>query len=472
SGKATWRDRPTPETPFFHMRTTGVSHESSLHFTQKQMQQQKTITDPSAVSVPPYFPDTPTFRYTLARYHDRMREIDNQVTGIVDELRDDGVLDNTILFYFGDHGGVLPRSKGYLYETGLHVPLVVWLPEKWKHLAPYKAGSRPQGFVEFVDFGPTVLQLAGVETPQTMDGTPFLGKGISAEEVESRNEAFGYADRFDEKYEQVRSLRQGRFKYIRSFQPYYPDSLQNNYRYKMLAYEEWRELFQAGKLNEVQSAFFESKTIEMLFDVEADPHEVTNLAYHPDHQQTLLAMRSQLRQRLSDIHDLSMYPESALVDEFLPDAVGYGETHRDEIRQLLDVADLELDAPNEAKMNELQAALRSQDRWQRYWAVTACACGGSEIESLKDDLLPLLNDPEPTVRIRAAECFVHWGEEQGKAALLDVLKTSDSSTVALIALNSVVYLRDHVGIKFEPSEIVVKARGGEVARRLEYLGVE
>ncbi len=222
SNKASWRDRPSKDTPFFHMQTTTLSHESSLHFSRQVMQNEKTATDPAAVRIAPYHPDTPTFRYTYARYFDRMRSIDEQVGKIVGQLRDDGLLEDTFIFYFGDHGGVLPRGKGYAYESGLHVPLVVRVPENWKHLVDRKPGSRANGFVSFIDFGPTVLNLAGIDTPKTSDGKPFLGKGVTASEVDRRDESYGYADRFDEKYDLVRTLRKGRYRYVRNYQPFNP----------------------------------------------------------------------------------------------------------------------------------------------------------------------------------------------------------------------------------------------------------
>ena len=128
-----------------------------------------------------------------------MAVIDEIVGSTISKLKEDGLLEDTFVFYFGDHGGVLPRGKGYIYESGLHVPLVVRVPEKWDHLVDRKNGSRAQGFVSFIDFGPTVLNLAGAKVPEQMDGMPFLGKGITAGEVDARDECFGYADRFDEK---------------------------------------------------------------------------------------------------------------------------------------------------------------------------------------------------------------------------------------------------------------------------------
>ena len=183
SNKATWRNRPSKETPFFYMRSMGESHEGSLHFKETSMEEKKTLTPMESVKLHPYHPDTPTFRYTHARYHDRISVIDKLIGSEIKKLKDEGVLGDTFIFYFGDHGGVLPRSKGYAYETGLHVPLVVRVPKNFMHLVDQKNGSRTDGFVSFIDFGPTILHLTGINVPKFMDGSPFFGKGINRKDL-------------------------------------------------------------------------------------------------------------------------------------------------------------------------------------------------------------------------------------------------------------------------------------------------
>ncbi|MFP6900634.1 MAG: sulfatase, partial [Opitutales bacterium] len=205
SGKASWRNRPDEDMPFFHMQSFAQCHESSLHFPAALMETEQTKTPRGEVQLHPYHPDTATFRYTHARYFDRMGVVDQLIGKVVATLEADDLLEDTFVFYFGDHGGVLPRGKGYAYESGLHVPLVVRIPENFKRLADHKRGSRTDGFVSFIDFGPTVLNLAGIEPPKQMDGKAFLGKGTTAEELSTRDETFGYADRFDEKYDFVRT---------------------------------------------------------------------------------------------------------------------------------------------------------------------------------------------------------------------------------------------------------------------------
>lgn len=473
SGKASWRNRPEAEQPFFHVSTFTMSHESSLHFPPSLLEEEPTKTSPESVTLAPYHADTPLFRYTYARYHDRIGLIDKAVGEVVEQLRKDGVLEDTFIFYFGDHGGVLPRGKGYLYESGLHVPLVVRVPSRWQQHVALPRGSRSDGFVEFVDFGPTVLHLAGAKVPEGVDGRPFLGPQVSPEELANRDETIGYADRFDEKYDLVRSLRQGRWKYIRNYEAFNPDGLQNNYRYKMLAYQQWREMDRRGELNETQRQFFEPKAVEALYDLRTDPYEIHNLAADPRHAARLSEMRERLRQRLKAMPDLSFVPESVLVEQALDAPVAYGQTHADQIARLIDTVDLSLLPFREAR-KPLAAALGSDDWMQRYWALVACLCHSEQA----NELIPLarqrLEDPQPLVRVRAAQFLGVVEGIDPRPAIYEALRSTDSPTEALEILNVVVFFQDQpkFGYAFEPEQIEFKfqpAAKGEVTRRLDYL---
>lgn len=468
SKKAAWNNRPNKETPFFHMQSYPVSHESSLHFSKQQMANTKLETDPKSIQLAPYHPDTPLFRYTHARYHDRISMVDDLVGKLVADLEQAGLLEDTFIFYFGDHGGVLPRSKGYVYESGLHVPLVVRVPDKWKHLVEFPLGSRVQGFVSFVDLGPTLLHLAGIQVPDHMDGKPILGPEVSLEALNQRNTAFGYADRFDEKYDFCRSLRKGRYKYARNYQSYYPDGLQNNYRYNMLAYEEWRSLNRAGKLNPVQRQFFLPKDAECLYDLERDPHETKNLAGDRQHQTLLKELRQELTERVKSLPDLSFFPETVLVEQAVSQPLAFGEKHKRQIARLVDLANLSLEDWAEAQP-KLESALASPDPWERYWAAIVCGTFGKRAAPLAEDVKPLLKDEELLVRVRAAEFLGAIREIDPRPALSSVLRESRSPVTTLIALNTVVYLRDFHGYEFEIPPQAIRAKDSLVNRRLEYL---
>lgn len=472
SRRASWKNRPTDETPFFHVLTTAISHESSLHFDAPTMET-KTVTDQLSVQLQPYFPDTATFRYTRARYHDRMMAVDKVVRDTVAELKKSGLLEDTFIFYFGDHGGVLPRSKGYAYESGLHVPLIVRVPENFRHLTDRPMASRTKGFVEFVDFGTTVLNLAGVSPLDGTDGRPFLGKGVTASEVDARQETFGYADRFDEKYDLVRTLRQGKFKYIRNFEPFLPDALQNNYRYKMLAYQEWRDLYKQGKLNEVQSQFFQPKAPEALYDLSADPHETKNLADDPKFASQLKQMRQRLNERLKSMPDLSFVTETTLYDSAFDQPVVFGQQHREAIGKLIDVANLAL-LPWEQAEPKLRKAIASDDWLVRYWALVACSSFGNKAASLTSVIEQRLQDLEPLVVMRAVEFAAIAGTKDPRPALYRSLQRATSESESLRLLNTAVFLNDHTDGRFpidvQKINFLFKPKPrSELLRRTEYL---
>ncbi len=470
SNQATWRNRPDQSQPFFHMQSHPESHEGTLHFNQATFENEKTISDPETVKLADYHPDTPLFRYTHARYLDRMAAIDKIVGETVAKLEEDGLLEDTFVIYFGDHGGVLPRSKGYLYDSGLHVPLAIRVPENFKQLVDGEFGERVGGFVSFVDFAPTTLHLAGVSVPEQMDGKPFLGAGVSMKEVKARDQVFGYADRFDEKYDFVRSIHQGRFQYLRHYQPYLPDGLQNNYRYKNLAYEEWRELFKAGELSGASQQFFKPKRVEHLYDCEEDPHQVNNLALDPQYKSMLLEMRGILQEKVKSLPDLSFYPESYLTEHAMENPVAFGQEYKEEIAELVDIADLAL-LPFEDAKDQLQSAIKSEDPMKRYWGAMACASFGLGAVQLASDAAPLLKDESMPVRIRAAEFLGQVGTIEPQEVLIEVVNTTKNPVEATEALNAVVWFKDFFQDRYpvSRSDFHPISKGADIEDRLNYI---
>lgn len=471
SRKATWRKRSEGQ-PFFFMHTIHTTHEGSLHFGKGAVRNERTTTDPASVRLWPQHPDTPTFRYTYARYLDRHRQIDRQFGQVIRKLEEDGLLEDTFIFYFGDHGGVVPGSKGYIYEVGLHVPLVVRIPENFKHLVDAEPGTRVDGFVSFVDFGPTLLHLAGVDVPEGVDGRPFLGAGVSLAEVNQRDEAFGYADRFDEKYDLVRSFRKGKYKYIRNYQPFNIDGLHNGYRYKSAAFREWRDLYRRGRLNEAQRRFFEARPPEMLFDVEADPFETTNLAGDPAYADVLARMRGRTAGWVKGMPDLSFYPEPVLVDQAMGDPVAFGQRRRAKIAEYVDIADLQL-LPFTDAQPKIKAALASPDPWARYWGLIVCSAFGEEAAPFTERAKSIASrDSEPLVRARAAEFLGLTGAAdpaEVEALFAKALAQSGSKMEAVLILNSVALIHDVTGTTFNLTAPKAFANEGWVKGRIGYV---
>jgi arylsulfatase A-like enzyme len=470
SPDADWAHR-APGQPFFHMESHPETHESSLHFGADLMEHYAPVTDPASVFLFPQHPDTKLFRFTAAYYRDRILAVDSIVSQVLKRLEEAGELENTFVFYFGDHGGVLPGSKGYLYESGLHVPLVVRIPEHFRHLVDAEAGSRSDRFVSFVDFGPTLLELAGIPLPDGIDGVPFMGAGLTDTTCGEEGITYGYADRFDEKYDMVRTVRKGNFKYMRSYQPFNFDGLQNNYRYLCLAYQQWREMFGQEKLNQVQRAFFEPRQPEGLYDLRQDPYETRNLAGDPAYREVLAEMRGVLNQWVRGMPDLSFYPEPLLRREAFDHPVRFGQAHRQEIVALSGVADLEL-LPFEEARAGIGEALRSADPLMKYWGLIVCSSFGKEAAPFYPAARTLCADPDLLVRTRAAEFLGITGEADPVPLLSAALAETEDPWVGLIILNTIVLLQDGYGADFSTHEPVLAARvrnEPEVGRRLEYL---
>ncbi|MCP5520369.1 MAG: sulfatase [Verrucomicrobiales bacterium] len=447
SGKATYRNRQ-PGQPFFHVQNFAVTHESRLFGGLPKGVE--STTDPASVELFPYHPDTPLFREKYAQYLTLQTYVDSQMGKLIGQLEADGLLDDTFIFHYGDHGGVLPGSKGYACNDGLQVAMVVYVPKNWHHLVPAQPGSRIDGFVEFVDLSATVLNLAGIDIPEGIDGRPFLGPGVTLDALDRRDTAFGVAERFDEKYDLVRFLRRGRFSYHRSYQPFNPDGLYNEYRYKQPAYREWRELHRAGRLNAVQAAFFEPRQPEGLYDLETDPHETRNLAGDPAHAGTLAEMRGLLQERLRTMPDTGFVPEPVLVAESNGDGYGYGQRNQARLARLLEIADLQL-LPFDAAQSGIARALGSPEPLERYWGLITCSAFCQQAAAFYDRARQLAaNDPNGLVRTRAAEFLGLTRAADPVPVWVDVLRSTTDPIEANLILNTVVLLRDRQpGINFD-----------------------
>ena len=469
SRKASYKNRK-PGQPFFHVQNFGTTHEGKTFGDPLKFQLK---TDPAKVRLAAYHPDTPVFRRSYAHYLDNHMAVDTQIGAFLKKLEIDGLLDDTFIFYYGDHGGVMPGSKGYANESGLRVPMVVSVPKNWQHLAPTPARTRVDGFVEFVDLSATVLNLAGIEIPAAIDGKPFLGRGVTLEELNKRDQSFGYADRFDEKYDLVRTLRKGKFRYSRNYQPFNFDGLYNEYRYKQTPFAQWRKLYLSGKLNATQEQFFRARPAETLYDLSSDPDEVKNLASDPAHQKTLLELRDLLQKKIKGMPDLSFYPEPVFLKTATDNPVAFGQNHKSEIAKLIETADLSLKSFEEAK-ERIATALDSKNPWERYWGLIVCSTFGKQAAPFYEQAKKLAaDDAEPLVRTRAVEFLGLTGQQDPRPVLTEVLNATEDHILANLILNTVVVLQDSKpGYKFDASKLTaswVNNKKAEVASRVLYL---
>ncbi len=415
SNKATYQTRK-PGQPFFAIFNTTISHESSIH---KSIPNEQLRHKPADVPLPPYPPDTPEMRHDWAQYYDKVEDMDTFVGNILDDLEKSGEAENTIVFYYSDHGGVLGRSKRFMYESGLRIPLVVRFPKKYAHLAPGQPGTTTDRIVTFLDFAPTLLSLAGVPVPRHMQGTAFLGP----QQGTPRSYAHAFRGRMDERIDLVRSVRDKKYRYIRNYMPHKVYGQYLEYLWKAPSMASWEAAYKAGTLNDVQKKFWETKPVEELFDVDADPHNVNNLAGDPKFAAVLQRMRQANHDYLIGIKDVGFIPEGRLeaIAKTTP-LYDYARSGKYDVRKVLETAEMaSLGDPKNLK--ELSKKLTDADPVIRYWAVTGCTILGEKARSEKSKLLGLLNDPEITVRIAAAEAVGKLGEkEKAVDALIDALK--------------------------------------------------
>jgi arylsulfatase A-like enzyme len=300
-----WRGR-APGQPFFAEITFIETHESQL------FGQAEVTTDPDAVALPPYYPDTPLVRHDFARNYDNVAKLDARVGDVLTMLEEDGVLDDTVILFFPDNGRPLPRDKRWIYDGGIHEPLIVRWPG---HVAP---GAISDELVSFLDFAPTTLAIAGVPVPSYMQGRVFLGpeRGPEPEFV------FAAADRNDEAPDRIRAVRDRRYKYIRNYHPETPYGQSIAFR-NMLA--TMQEIFRLHDANELVAPadwyYVERKPLEELYDTSVDPFEIDDLARRPEQQQRLERMRAAHEDWIARTGDLGAVPEAELAQRFWPGGV-------------------------------------------------------------------------------------------------------------------------------------------------------
>lgn len=439
SNQASYKNRKEGQ-PFFAVFNLFVSHESSLHEPVEKLGH-----DPEKVPIPPYHPRTPELKHDWAQYYDKVEMMDTQVGELLQELEEAGLADNTIVFYYSDHGGVLGRSKRFMYESGLHIPLIIRFPEKYQHLAPGKPASRTDRLVTFVDFAPTILSLTGIPIPDYMQGQAFLGAQQSA----PAEYAYGFRGRMDERIDMVRSVRDKKYRYIRNYLPHKIYAQYIEYLWRAPSMQSWEEAFQANELNEVQAKFWGPKPVEELYDVETDPHNIQNLAADPQYASVLQRMRAANKQWMLEIKDVGFIPE-AMIEEISKNTTLY-EYARSGKYPLQEVMQAEEEAIS-GNVQKILQSLESEEPVIRYWAATACTVLGEASEA-KSALKKLTNDPEAAVRIAAAEALYHLGEKEiAVQTLNDALKVGNE-----MARVQAINVLETMGKDAKPTLATVKA---------------
>jgi arylsulfatase A-like enzyme len=419
SGKnAHWRKRPEPKQPFFSVFNHEVTHESCL-FPIEERKLDFAPMDPARVRIPPYQPDTPEMRADWARYYNHMTLMDEQIAAKLKDLEKDGLAENTIVFYYSDNGGVLPRSKRFLERSGTHVPLIVYFPPKWRHLAPAPPGSRIKDPVGFIDFAPTVLSLAGTQIPDYMTGRAFAGPAKG----KPNQFAFCTRDRMDECYDMMRSVMNYRYLYIRNYRTELPYVERLSYPFQARGYQSWAREAAAGHLTPATAQFWGEKPTEELYDLVADPDNVRSLANDPAHRETLDEMRTELRRRVLACKDNGFIPEGSPLEGYEPSrAPGAVPFER-----LVDLAGLASERKAE-NLPQLTAALDDPNEAVRWWGALGCAMLRNKAAPAEAALRNRLDDPSGAVQAAAADALAQLGHAEIALPVLERWITNASGT--------------------------------------------
>lgn len=460
SAKAHYRNRK-PGQPFFAIFNSTVTHESQI-----RRRPHRLVHDPAKVRVPAYHPDTPEVRHDWAQYYDNITTMDRWFGDRLKELDAAGLAKDTIVFFYSDHGSGMPRSKRWPYNSGLHVPLLIHFPEKWKHLAPkeYAPGSKSERLVGFVDLAPTVLSLAGVQPPDYYQGRAFLGKFAGP----PNEYLHGFRGRMDERIDLVRTVRDQRYVYVRNYLPHRIYGQHVSYMFETPTTQVWKRHLDAGKLNDQQARFWREKPVLELYDLQRDPDEVHNLAESAEHRATVERLALAHAEHTRKILDTGFLPEDELHLRW-PGKTPY-EAARDKKELPATSAWLAAEAATKASgaredfLRGLGRDLaRTEDSSARFWFATGILAAGRDAVAInREPLNKALNDPSRSVRVVAAEALGRYGNEedlkQSLGALQGLISPQKNGVfVSVAALNAL----GELGEKARPTLPAIEAAGKE-----------
>lgn len=439
SAKAHYKNRAAGQ-PFFAVFNLGTSHESQVAPKPKKSSFR---VPPEKIQLPPYHPDTAVIRRDWANYYDQITLMDEQVGKLLAELEQAGLADNTIIFYYGDHGGALPRGKRNIHDSGTRVPLIIRFPTKWAQLAPAKAGEWVEELVSFVDFPATAFSLCGVPIPANYEGRPFLGE----KRVARREQVFLFRGRMDERYDTIRSVREAQFRYVRNYSPHRPWGQHYSYPFQVLpSMRSWFDEFTAGRCNDVQAAYWKPKPAEEFYLLAGDPFEIHdrfeihNRIAEPQYTARIAKLKAALRAEILKTRDTGFIPEGMFARLAGDGTVyDYAQSQAYPLERILDLAD-KASERNAANLPKFLTALGDKHPVIRYWAATGCLILGDKAAGAKAKLRELQGDPSHDVRVVAAEAIALLGERKAAAqTIADVLKNGNKHE-ALAAQNALDFM--------------------------------
>jgi len=436
SPQAHYRNRQEGQ-PFFAVFNFMESHESRI-----RNRTELPFHNPDKAPVPPYHPDTPEVRRDWAEYYNSIYEADKRVQIILDELEENGLADDTIIFFYADHGSGMPGHKRWPNNRGLHVPLIVHVPEKYLHLAPqgYEPGGSTRRPAAFVDLAPTLLSIIGIKPHEWMQGRAFMGHY----ESEPRDYLFGFRGRMDERYDMIRSVRNDRYIYIRNYMPHLIYGQFIEYMWITKTTQIWEEMYLAGDLKPAQTYFWKPKPEEELYDLDKDPHEMNNLIDSEEHREIIDELRGALRVHLLATRDAGFLHEGEMHRRAGEHQLTIFEMAQDNsiypLERILNFAEVAALRDPET-IDRIKTGFHNPDPAIRYWAILGILIRGAEAFSASSDQIrSSLDDENPVVRTAAAQALVQFGSKADKDSAVNTLlelapADSENAFVSISVMN-------------------------------------
>jgi N-sulfoglucosamine sulfohydrolase len=419
--------------PFFAVFNLTTTHESQV--ATKEGKSAYRIA-PEELKLPAYHPDTHAIRRDWANYYDQMTLMDKQVGDLLRELEQSGEAENTIVFYYSDHGGALPGGKRSIQDVGTRVPMIIRFPERWRHLSPASPGQWIEHPVSFVDLPATLLSVCEVDIPDHYQGVVFLGKRAA----DPQSFVYLFRGRMDERYDTVRSIRTTTHRYVKNYSPHRPAGQHYTYAFSVQpSMRSWYQEFVGGRCDPVQSKYWLPKSGEELYQTASDPDELSDLIGSAS-EGVLDSLRQQLRARIISLRDAGFIPEG-MFPVLSPMATIHEYVRSDAypIERIVDMAD-KATSRDVKHLGDLVVGARDSHPVIRYWAATGFLILRQAALSAKPTVLGLLHDPSFDVQVVAAEAIAHLGEPDLAMGSLKIVLSEGTTYEILAAQNAVEYL--------------------------------
>ncbi|WP_299664596.1 sulfatase [uncultured Polaribacter sp.] len=449
SGKATWANREDKNQPFFSVFNYAASHQSrtmSMPFNWYKkyvwdyLSEEDRIGD-NEFEMPPFYKDTPEMRKQFARVYNSIKLTDNRIGELLKKLEDDNLTENTIIFFYADHGEGMPRGKTNGINYGYRVPFIIKFPEKFKHLSPWgKAGTVSSELINFEDLAPTIISLADGKVPEYLKGRALIGKNRDKE----RDHLLLSTDRADNGSDLVRTITDGRFVYSRNFMPFMPEMRYIRYLEIAEITQQMRLDYKNNQLNSIQKSLFNQRSTEVLYDIENDSWETKNLIHNLKYKSVLKKMRKQLTEdvlKAKDIHFATEY-EIGLISKTTTPYEYRLDDEKYPFKKIYKVAMLSGEKGNKIAKKQIKL-LKNNNKIIRYWAVVGLMSQKKEIlNCYQKELTKALEDSYPPVAITTAAILYENFQDKKSEGILLKFSKSDNMDLALMTINYLLYVDD------------------------------